>query len=265
MRNTHIDRYDHLDRAVVAIGNDYPPGELLPPHAHRRAQLLYGATGVMHVVTRDGNWVVPPQRAVWIPAGVTHQVRMLGVSTRSAYIEPGAARAGRGACEVIDVSPLLRQLLFEAVDMPAEYDRTGRDGALAALLLHEVERASVLPLHIPLPRDKRLAPLCRAFVAAPDASVSPQAWADRLHMSLRTFSRYFRQQTGMAFSEWRQRACVVLALARLAAGVPVTTIALDFGYQSPAAFSTMFKRVLGRPPTEYLRQDQGRPAVGDPG
>lgn len=255
MRNTHIDRYDHLERAVVAIGNDYPPGELLPFHAHRRAQLLYGATGVMHVVARDGNWVVPPQRAVWIPAGVTHQVRMLDVSTRSAYIEPGAARAGRDACEVVEVSPLLRQLLIEAVDMPAGYDRQGRDGALAALLLHEVERAPVLPLHIPLPRDKRLAPLCRAFIAAPDARVPPQVWAGRLHMSLRSFSRYFRLQTGMAFSEWRQRACVVQSLARLAAGAPVTAIALDFGYQSPAAFSTMFRRVLGKPPTEYLRRD----------
>lgn len=254
MRNTQIERYDGLDRPVVAIGNDYPPGDVLPAHAHRRAQLLYGATGVMHVVTRDGNWVVPPQRAVWIPAGVTHQVRMLGVSTRSAYIEPGAARAGRTACEVIEVSALMRELLLEAVDMPAAYDPGGRDGALAALLLHEVERAPVLPLHIPLPRDRRLAPLCRAFIAAPDARLPPRQWADRLHMSERTFSRVFRQQTGLSFSEWRQRVCVVLALARLAAGDAVTAIALDYGYQSPAAFSTMFRRVLGRPPTAYLQQ-----------
>ena len=99
MRNTHIDLHDALDRALVAIGNDYPAGHLLDAHAHRRAQLLYGATGVMLVLSEDGGWVVLPQRAVWIPAGVTHQVRMLGVSTRSAYIEPGAARADARACK----------------------------------------------------------------------------------------------------------------------------------------------------------------------
>ena len=95
MRNTHIDLHDALDRALVAIGNDYPAGHLLDAHAHRRAQLLYGATGVMLVLSEDGGWVVPPQRAVWIPAGVTHQVRMLGVSTRSACYR--AARSDDGA------------------------------------------------------------------------------------------------------------------------------------------------------------------------
>jgi len=251
MRNAHIDQFDHIARPAVAIGTDYPDGHWLRPHAHRRAQLLYGATGVMQVATQDGNWVVPPQRAVWIPAGVQHEVRLQGVSTRSLYIEPDAVPAREG-CQVVGVSALLRQLLMEAVDLPAEYDPRGRDGALMALLLHEVARMPALPLHIPLPRDTRLLLLCRSFLRQPDAHGSPQAWAQRLHMSDRTFSRLFRAQTGMAFSEWRQRACVVLALARLAAGEPVTAIAMDFGYDSPAAFSTMFRRVLGQAPTAYL-------------
>ena len=113
MRNVSIDLLDHTPRPVVAIGTDYSHGHLLPRHTHRRAQLLYGATGVMQVSTHDGNWVVPPQRAVWIPAGVAHEVLMLGVSTRSVYIEPGAVNLG-DRCQVISVSPLMRHLLMEA-------------------------------------------------------------------------------------------------------------------------------------------------------
>ena len=71
-------------------------------------------------------------------------------------------------------------------------------------------------------------------------------------MSIRTFSRFFHTQTALGFAAWRQRACVVLALSRLAAGDAVTSIALDFGYDSPAAFSTMFRRLLGTPPSSYL-------------
>ncbi|WP_250547945.1 helix-turn-helix domain-containing protein, partial [Serratia marcescens] len=80
-------------------------------------------------------------------------------------------------------------------------------------------------------------------------------WAPRLYMSIRTFSRFFRAQTGLPFSQWRQRACVVLALALLAEGRSVTQVAMEMGYDSSAAFSTMFRRVLGQAPSSYLTED----------
>ncbi|MCO7613259.1 helix-turn-helix transcriptional regulator [Pseudomonas chlororaphis] len=259
MRNISIDSLDQTPRPVVAIGTDYADGQHLPRHSHRRAQLLYGATGVMQVGTAQGNWVVPPQRAVWIPPGVEHEVLMLGVSTRSLYIEPGAAPLDSHDCRVVGISPLLRQLLLEAVDMPLEYDQHGRDGLLVGLLLHEIQRCPRLPLHIPLPANGPLLELCRAFLAHPNVHQSPQQWADRLHISLRTFNRWFRQETDMSFVQWRQRACVIQALARLASAEPVTRIALDLGYDSPGAFSTMFRRVLGQSPSTYLNQQAAFP------
>ncbi|MGP9437076.1 AraC family transcriptional regulator [Ewingella sp. AOP8-B2-18] len=251
MHNVSINQLDATPRPVVAIRTDYAYGTQLAWHSHRRAQLLYGAPGVMEVSTQHGSWVVPQQSAVWIPAETPHKVVMLGVSTRSLYIEPSAAPRNGEQCEVIAIPPLMRQLLLDAVDMPLEYATSGRDGALVNLMMHEITRAPTLPLHIPFPRQTALAKLCQGFLQQPNIHTLPSYWAEVLHISERTFNRQFRAETGMSFLQWRQRVCVVLALSRLAAGVPITTIALDMGYDSPAAFSTMFRKMLGQPPSAF--------------
>lgn len=243
---------DTTDRPILAMGTDYPRGMVLESHAHRRAQFLYGATGLMEVETTQGCWVVPPQCGVWIPATIPHRVRMDGVSTRSLYIEPAAAPRTR--LEVLHVAPLLRQLLLDAVDIPAEYEIAGRDGALMQLLLFEVARANPLPFFAPLPRNQELARMCSHFLKHPYVHAASKHWAGQLHKSERTFSRLFRQETGMAFGEWKQQACLLMALSMLAAGKPVTTVALDLGYDSPGAFSTMFRKRLGRTPSSVLQR-----------
>jgi AraC-like DNA-binding protein/mannose-6-phosphate isomerase-like protein (cupin superfamily) len=253
MRNVALATVDHLERTVVAIGTDYPPDTLLDFHRHRRAQFLYAITGLMEVDTDDGTWVVPPYSGVWIPASRRHRVRMHGVSTCSLYIEPEAAPRGADRCEVLMVAPLLHHLLLASADLPAQYDENGRDGALAQFILHELQCAPVLPLFAPLPRDHRLAALCKAFLRQPNLRVTPEAWAQALSKSQRTFTRLFRQQTGMSFAVWRQQACLMAALSRLSSGVPVTQVALDLGYDSPSAFSSMFRKALGQSPSGFVR------------
>jgi AraC-like DNA-binding protein len=98
-----------------------------------------------------------------------------------------------------------------------------------------------------------LVALCRRFVEAPSPHATIDEWAKTLAMSRRTFTRVFHRETGLSFSTWRQQACLFAALPRLAAGEPVTTVALDLGYESAAAFTTMFKRMLGTSPRSYLR------------
>jgi AraC-like DNA-binding protein len=254
MRNISLNSVDAVPRSLLAIGTDYAPGTLLDLHSHRRAQFLYGMSGLMEVETEDGAWTIPPYSGVWIPAGQPHQVRMQGVSTRSLYIEPAQAPRGGARCEALVVSPLLHQLLLASAELPALYDEEGRDGALAQLILHELGRASSLPLFAPMARDPQLAALCKAFLARPHVRVRPQAWAGALNKSLRSFTRYFQQQTGMAFGAWRQKACLLAAVSRLSAGVSVTRVALELGYDSPSAFSTMFRKELGLAPSEWLRQ-----------
>ncbi len=254
MRNIPLKTVDAVKRDVLAIGTDYLPNILLDTHVHRRAQFLYGATGLIEVSTADGEWVIPPDSGVWIPENTPHETRMLNVSTRSLYIEPAAAPRHGTQCEVVRVSPLLRQLLLDAVDMPIEYDEMGRDGMMIKLILHEIQRAEPLPFFAPIPRDENLGRLCRNFLRSPQITSSPQEWAEQLHKSERSFSRFFSAQTGMPFSEWRQQACLLSALANISAGKAITEVALELGYNSASSFSTMFKKWLGQTPSSFINK-----------
>jgi AraC-like DNA-binding protein len=239
-------------RAVVGIGNDYPPSFELALHSHRRGQFLHATTGVVAVSTPQGAWVAPPQRGVWIPAGTPHAVRMIGrTSTRSVMIAPDLGTALDPCCRIVAVSPLLSALLEEAAELPLEYDEGGRDGLVMQLIVAEVAQAAVIPLAIPFPRDAALAARCHAFLESPSVKSGVDDWADALGRNRRSFTRAFRRETGMSFAEWRQQACLAMALERLVAGTSVTAIALDLGYESTASFSTMFRRALGVPPSRY--------------
>ena len=253
MRNARVTHYEDTPRDVVITGNDYPPHYVLPRHAHKRGQLLYAATGVVTVITDEGSWVVPPRRALWIPGGVAHEVRMSGsVSTRSAYVRDAATQLP-AHCRVIGVSLLLHALLLEAVDLPAEYALDGRDGRVMALLLDEIAVMPTLALNTPLPRDPRLARLCRALIAAPALEIDIDAMAHKAGMSRRSFTRLFRAQTGMSFALWRQQACLLAALALLGRGLSVTRVAAELGYASASAFTAAFRRALGAPPGRYFQ------------
>lgn len=252
VRNVQLDDVDRVARAVLPIGTDYASGQVLDWHRHRRAQFLYGATGVMIVETDDETWMVPTDRAVLIPAGTRHRVTMLDVSTRSLYIEPGAVPWWPRRCAVVDVTPLLRELLLVAVDFAAEYDLAGREGAVAALLLHEITRLSPVPLHVGLPSSPDLAGLCRAYLADPDVQVTNETWARRLAMSERAFTRRFRREAGISPAAWRTRARLVASVPLLRTST-VTQVASRLGYSSPASFTAAFSRAFGFAPSTLPR------------
>lgn len=248
------DENDHIARPLIAIGHDYPDSCELAEHRHRRSQFLYAATGVMAVSTPGSSWVAPAERAVCIPAGTPHSVRMVGaVQTRSVLVEPGECSGRPDERQVVAVSPLVRQLLGAAADVPPEYDISERDGLVMRLLVAEIERAQSIPLAVPFPTHTVLAHRCHVFLARPDAAATIDEWADEMAMNRRSFTRLFRRETGMSFAEWRQQACLSVALPRLAAGEPVTSIAYDLGYDGPGNFSTMFKRMLRMAPSRYFK------------
>ncbi|GAA1316481.1 helix-turn-helix transcriptional regulator [Leucobacter albus] len=263
MRNASLADLDRTPIAVLPIATDYPPGHLLDWHEHRRAQLLYAATGTMLVETADGAWTVPGERAVLIPPRTRHRVRMLDVQTNSLYIEPEAVPWWPDTCRAVDVPPLLRELLRAAADIgvgegagPGAGVGAGagtgagvrRAEALLGLLLIELERVREVPLHLPLPEHGPLAELCRAYIASPELAVTNADWARAAAMGERTLSREFRELTGMSPAAWRARARLLAAIPLLAHQT-VTEVAALLGYATPAAFSYAFARAFGAPPS----------------
>ena len=252
-RGIRIEAIDDAPRPIVALGNDYADGCVIAPHSHRRGQFISSATGALVVTTPQGAWVMPPQRGMWIPPDTVHEVRAVGaLQMQSLYLEPAASAGLPHSCQVVGVSPFMRSLVAEAVTLPVLYDVAGRAGALMGLIQHELRRLPVLPLSLPLPRRPELAERCRMFLREPQIHDAIDDWRRAAGMSRRSFTRAFRQETGLSFVAWRQQAAIVVALPRLTAGEPITSVAMALGYDNPAAFTAMFKRLLGVSPRNYL-------------
>ena len=242
---------------MTAKARNYRSGET-PPHSHPRAQLVYAGSGVMRVETETGCWVVPPVRGVWIPANTVHRVVMLGpVEMRTLYIRPDAAPDLPESCCLLEVSPLLRALIFALLDEPLAYDQNGRAGQIAALVLTELRCLRIPALHLPMPSEARLRALCEAMIATPGSHDTLERLAERLATSSRTLARQFQRETGMGYRQWRQQARLVSALGQLANKVPVTQVANQLGYRSASAFTAMFRRSLGVEPRRYFSSESG--------
>ncbi len=249
-----IQRVQDIPRPIAATATDYGPGDEIDWHSHPRAQLIYGISGVLTVITEAGRWVLPPERAVWVPAGVEHRSDIAGeVRMRSLFVAAEAARALPRDCCVVTVPALLRDLILEAVSVPKLYDIDGPDGRLMTVILDRLHRLEPTPLYLPIPADPRLRRVTDILAVDPGERDGLDAWAKKAGASARTLARLFVKETGLTFGAWRQQARLLKALEWLAEGRPVTAIALDLGYESPSAFTAMFRRALGQPPGRYLK------------
>ena len=247
-----VSREDDLLVRTLALG--FSTGTRTGKHTHPWCQLIHATRGVMTVDTEHGTWVVPSERAVWVPADVEHEIETAGaVTLRTLYLRPELSPGLPTTCFVVHVSPLLRELLLHTVRR-GHLDRSvPAEKRLAGVLVDQLLEIPALPLSLPQPRDERarkIAALVRANPAGPGVL---EVLARGSGASLRTLERLFHRETGMSFGRWRQRARLLHALHRLAAGEPVTGVALDVGYESTSAFIAMFKRELGTTPGRYYR------------
>lgn len=225
------------------------------------AQLLYASRGVMTVHTEAGLWVVPPNQAIWVPALVKHSIDMAGrVAVRALYLSSAIRRKLPTTCRVVDVSPLLLELLRRAMRLRTLDRATPHERHLIDVLLDQIEVLPLGPIALPTPRDPRAARAAALVRATPDARHTLADVGREVGASVRTLERLFKTETGLPFGAWRQRARLVQALQLMADGANVTGAAIGVGYNSTSAFVAAFRRALGRTPGQYFKAP---PASGD--
>ena len=208
-------------------------GHVILGHTHEWHQLIYATEGVMWVHTVQGDWVVPPNRAVWVPAGIEHSIEMAGtVLVQTLYLAPGLCGSLPERCCAVNVSQLLRELIRHTISLGFLNENVPARARLIAFLVDQLETLPAMPLQLPWPSDGRARRAAEWLRAHPDDPGLIKSMAKRVATSPRTLERLFQKETSMTFGKWRQQLRLLHA-PRTGRGKPVTSVALEVGYESP--------------------------------
>lgn len=239
--------------AVVSLSVDYPNGHRLPFHDHHWAQVIYADRGVMQVSTHDTAWLVPPSRAIWVPADIAHGIRMRGsVRMRTLYVAP-TTRGWPETCRALELSPLLRELILHLVQLEALDRSLPAHAHLVDVLADLIAGSEDVPLTTALPRDPRARVLAERILEDPSRTETLAELARDVGASQRTLQRLFNAETGASVESWRRRVRMQQSVVALSKGSSVTDAALAAGYRSASAFIGAFKRNFGVTPSRYRR------------
>lgn len=258
-RRTEVKSYlvpfEALSRPVFWFNDDFKAGTWSDLHSHPLwGELAYMGSGQMVVCTKLGNYLVPPQRAVWIPPGLEHEWYIpCTTQDRSLYILPSVLPADSAfeRYHAIEITPLVRELILALAPLPHEYGE-GSVSRMVDVLLDQLLLLPEVGFPLPMPRDRRLVALCTALLSEPDSQVTLHEWSEQLAMSERNLARLFQRQTGESFGRWRQRIRLQHALGQLETGESVTNAAFNCGYGSVSAFISAFRKCFNRTPGQIL-------------
>ncbi|MGO9336433.1 MAG: helix-turn-helix domain-containing protein [Terracidiphilus sp.] len=256
------DKNGRLLAEIASVSADLPHGHVIREHSHPEDQLLFASKGVMTLQTRQGVWVVPPMRAVWIPADTPHSVSMSGpVSMRTLYFQPTLCRTLPAKCFVMHVSAFLRELILHACKLSRLNRKTAKDRRVADLLVDQLKEVHSVPLQLPHPVDSRAKRVMQTLFANPGDQRTLEKLCKDCGASKRTIQRLFLDQTKMTFAKWRQQLRLLHGMQLLAGGEKVTAAALDAGYSSTSAFIAMFRKQMGTTPARYLKMESAESEV----
>lgn len=256
-KKRHNSIFEHVgDRgsAIATLTHEYPAGHVIPSHFHDRGQLVYATRGVMTVCTTEGAWVVPTHRAVWIPGDIPHTIAMSGpVSMRTLYLASHLSKALPRSCRVLNVPPLLRELILHACAFGQINRRRPSERHLIDVILDQLHAIETVALQLPNPADARALRVATILSANPGDRRSLSRICLGAGASKRTIERLFESEIGMSLGKWRQQLRLMHGMRHLAEGAKVTHAALEAGYSTPSAFISAFRKALGTTPTAYFK------------
>ena len=220
-------------------------------HTHQDHQLAWAPRGVLTVVAEEATWVLPPTRALWIPARLPHETRAAGPATmQSLYIRPDLCRISWPRPTPVRADPLLAELVGYLDRDTLDAERRARAEAVLTDLLEPVPLATI---EVRMPADDRARDVAQALGANPADKRTLDQWGRQVGASGRTLARAFLAGTGIPFGRWRTLLRLQAALPALAAGRAVGTVAHQVGYESSSAFVAAFRHETGLTPMAYVR------------
>ncbi|HEV3328128.1 MAG TPA: helix-turn-helix transcriptional regulator [Acidimicrobiales bacterium] len=234
-----------------------PPGTVFDWHTHREHQLAWASSGVLTVRSGIEAWVLPPTRALWIPAGVRHETLSASTTTmRSAYVRPDDCPIGWTDCTPVVATPLMASLLEYLADESLETSRRTNAEVVLVDLLAPIPAVSV---EVRMPTDDRARRVADLLAEDPSDDRTLADWGHDVGASSRTLARSFLSDTGLPFGRWRSLLRLRIAMEALAAGRPVASVASQVGYESSSAFVAAFRKETGITPAAYFRDPPSTP------
>ncbi|MFK7769023.1 MAG: helix-turn-helix domain-containing protein [Mariniblastus sp.] len=236
---------------IRSLTAKFSQGHQVDWHSHDWMQLVFATSGVMHVQTERSTWIVPPQRAVWIPAELSHKIVMYGaVMMRTLYLPPRMRVVSSKRCVAVNVSNLMRELIVHICKLGIVEPSCVENRSLIQLLICQAKKMESEPLMLPMPSDPRAIAAANSMLADPAQSLSEVA--KESNVSLRTLQRFFTEQTQTPLGRWRRQAGLLSAVRLLEEGRTVTEISNALGFESLSAFIFSFRKFFGVTPSKYL-------------
>ncbi len=225
-------------------------------HVHDMHQLEYAFRGIVQVETDTARYLLPPQQAVWIPAGVAHNTTLRRVRTVSVFLDPDMVTDTQHRARVLSVPPVLREMILYAARWPIDGPTTDPAApaffdAVAALLTQSMTDET--PYHLPVTTD----PIVTAAMHYTDNHLDTAnltAVCAAVAVSERTLRRRFTATTGLTWRDYLTHSRMQRAMALLTeTDRTILDIALAIGFDNPGSFARAFATHTGRNPSLYRK------------